>query len=180
MLSKSNFRLFSTTGTSSPPTNTVQPSPNNNCHCTCNCHINNDNSKEKSINNKKVAARNAKNSLTPPRRWLERICRRPSLSSSSSEEPPSPTTEERTRSLLHDFQQLYQTVQEEIAYATESQGSIYYEDDLITAKRALGDWLDCYDELVHIMKGPELLSLHIEWEASRNELNEKLKKLPTL
>ncbi|KAI7855175.1 hypothetical protein BDC45DRAFT_605234 [Circinella umbellata] len=173
MLSKSNFRLFSTTtGAPTVANNTVEPVASC-CNCTCGCH-----------SNTKKTTKNTKNSLTPPRRWLERICRRPSLSSSSiscadEQQPPrSPTTEERTKSLLRDFEQLYETVKEELAYATESQGSIYYEDDLLTAKRVLGDWLDCYDELVQIMKGPELFALHVEWETSRNYIYDQLKKLP--
>ncbi|KAI9495316.1 hypothetical protein BDB00DRAFT_242508 [Zychaea mexicana] len=174
MLSKSNFttRLFSTTGAAP---NTVEPAS---CNCSCSCHnTNNDNMKK--------ATRNTKNSLTPPRRWLERICGRPSLSSTSSPSSStssshtlSPSTEERKQSLLRDYQQLHATVQEELAYAIESQGSIYYEGDLITAKRALAAYIDCYEELVQLTRGPELLSLHIEWEASRKDLYEKLKKLP--
>ncbi|KAI8150147.1 hypothetical protein BJV82DRAFT_662238 [Fennellomyces sp. T-0311] len=154
MPSKANFsRLFS------PATD--EPT------CRCCCHT------------APKKTRNAKNSLTPPRRWLERICRRPSLASSeSSESSIDELVSERKTSLLRDFKQLYQTVEEELDYATESQGSIYYEDDLATAKRALGKWLDCYEELIQTMQGPELLSLHIEWETSRNKLYERLKRLP--
>ena len=109
MLSKSNFRLFSTTtGTTAGTNHSVEPVTSC-CNCTCGCH-----------SSTKKATKSTKNSLTPPRRWLERICRRPSLSSSSissadEQQPPrSPTTEERTKSLLRDFEQLYETVKEEV------------------------------------------------------------------
>ncbi|KAI7878176.1 hypothetical protein K492DRAFT_209136 [Lichtheimia hyalospora FSU 10163] len=107
--------------------------------------------------------------LTPPRRWFDKIRRRPSIEQQ----------ERRKREMLFQLHHLYHTVQEELLYATESQGSVYYEGDLVAAKEALDAWVHHYQTLSRQLDPKELTTLNEQWEGTRQELQDHLNKLPS-
>ncbi|CDS09985.1 hypothetical protein LRAMOSA02662 [Lichtheimia ramosa] len=134
--------------------------------CVCHCHYSSTISA--TLHQNATTTRKA-NALTPPRRWFNKIRRRPSIEQQ----------EHRKREMLFQFHHLYHTVQEELLYATESQGSVYYEGDLVAAKEALDAWIDHYQILSRHLDPKELATLHEQWEDTRKELQESLDKLPS-
>lgn len=134
-------------------------------------------------------------SLTPRRRWFGRIRRRPSLSSCCTAE-----REARKKTLLKEFEELYQNAEAEVSeysvahsrivhssslngllqlvYATESQSSIYYASDWVAAKDALDAWLRHYDELCQVLDESEIAEVNSQWENLRRQLYEQLRALP--
>ncbi|KAI9318457.1 hypothetical protein BX666DRAFT_1876674 [Dichotomocladium elegans] len=127
-----------------------------------------------------IADKQLQRQRTPPRRWLERVLRGGRLA--AHEDSFFETRQEqqdRYYSLLDEYHRLFKLVEEELSYATETQGSIYYEGDLAAAKNALEQWLDCYDALVSIMLDrSELEALVKGCERAKQTFYDKLKHLP--
>ncbi|KAJ8663279.1 hypothetical protein O0I10_000517 [Lichtheimia ornata] len=136
--------------------------------CVCHCHYS-PTPNATSLHNATTTIQKPNSTLTPPRRWFDKIRRRPSIEQQ----------ERRKREMLLQFHHLYHTVQEELLYATESQGSVYYEGDLMAAKEALDAWVHHYQILSRHLDPKELRTLHEQWEDTRKELQESLDKLPS-
>ncbi|KAI8970138.1 hypothetical protein BDF20DRAFT_838526 [Mycotypha africana] len=180
-------------------------SNNNNqkkCCCTCGCHtpapINTAIAQEQS--------QNSSNIILSPTRWFPRIRRRSSSSSSSASSVESLTSyfssntygnkDEETLSnvtrlsaeldavdheikQLNEFQDMYKLAVDEIAYATESQGSIYYNGDLLTATEAVNACLDKFRNILLSMKDTHRsFRFQQDWTDTLFALRTKLDGLP--
>ncbi|KAL1932092.1 hypothetical protein VTP01DRAFT_9148 [Rhizomucor pusillus] len=112
-------------------------------------------------------------SVVRTKRWLARIRRRHTLASMQAEK-------ERKNSMVHDYERLYHVIEEELIYAVESQGSIYYADDFRAVQDALNAWLERYNDLTRILTKSELATLDAQWEATRMDLQCRLDTLPPI
>lgn len=62
----------------------------------------------------------------------------------------------------------------------ESQGSIYYADDLRAVQDALNAWSERYNDLTRLLSKSELAILNAQWEATRVDLRARLDTLPPI
>ncbi|KAI9486018.1 MAG: hypothetical protein EXX96DRAFT_474217 [Benjaminiella poitrasii] len=125
---------------------------------------------------------------TPITRWFPRIRRRSSsattsstLSNNSFYEYNNKYTEDTLMvedKQIDEFQHLYRLGVDEIAYAIESQGSIYYSGDLISATEAVNNCLDRFQQLMQTLNSERSHKLQQEWTEILFELRSKLDSLP--
>ncbi|KAI7906428.1 uncharacterized protein BX663DRAFT_548611 [Cokeromyces recurvatus] len=80
---------------------------------------------------------------------------------------------------VNEFQHLYRLAVDEMAYAIESQGSIYYSGDLISATDAVNNCLDRFQRLMQILNSDKSHKLQQEWTDILFELRSKLDSLPS-
>jgi hypothetical protein len=67
-----------------------------------------------------------------------------------------------------------------MAYAIESQGSIYYDGDLITATEAVDSCLDQFKNLMQTLNSDRSHRFQQEWTETLFELRSRLESLPRL
>lgn len=65
-----------------------------------------------------------------------------------------------------------------MAYAIESQGSIYYNGDLLTATEAVDACLDCFRHLMQTLNSDRSHRFQEEWTDTLFELRSRLDSLP--
>ncbi|KAL0075331.1 hypothetical protein J3Q64DRAFT_1776020 [Phycomyces blakesleeanus] len=143
--------------------------------CTCGCH--------QSIS--------ASNTFTPSR-WFPRIRRR---SSSASEETRSRSRsqaqaqtqmqtqytvaeQEQLSRLYTEFKEYHTLAEDEMGYAVESRGSIYYRGDLLAAQEAVEICLGHYQQLTSLLDSVTSAQLNARWSKSLSHLRTRLDGLP--
>lgn len=82
-------------------------------------------------------------------------------------------------SLSTELGDLYVTAKEELFYASESYGSIYYEGDKTTAENAYNTCEAKYKQIIHLLEGTtNAIKFKFQWEADIYQLGLKLNDLP--
>ncbi|CDH53621.1 predicted protein [Lichtheimia corymbifera JMRC:FSU:9682] len=115
-------------------------------------------------------------------KWLNRIRRRSSSSTTSHVEQQNATTE-HTISFEEEIQQLahaYEFALDELAYAVESQGSIYYDGDRETAQEAFDSCIDRYLYLMERLSEADCVKLDALYRRELESLNTRLAELPPI
>ncbi|KAI8138892.1 hypothetical protein BJV82DRAFT_629186 [Fennellomyces sp. T-0311] len=120
--------------------------------CSCSCH------------------HDAKSFSAP--RWFSRIRRR---SSTSSEQTYVSYEEE-----LSELVQAYEFAEDELAYAIESQGSIYFEGDRETALEAFEVCVDRFQDLLARLSKADAIKLGAQYSGAIASLHARLIALPQL
>ncbi|KAG2204648.1 hypothetical protein INT47_011943, partial [Mucor saturninus] len=133
--------------------------------CTCNCH------------------EDTSTIIFTPTRWFPRIKRRSSSSStcttvSYESRVSSEYSLDAEEKQILEFEQLYSLAVDEMAYAIESQGSIYYSGDLITATEAVDACLDRFRHLMQTLHPDRSHRFQEEWTDALFELRSRLDALP--
>lgn len=81
--------------------------------------------------------------------------------------------------LSSQLEELYNSAKEELAFALESQGSIYYEGDKMTAHAALDSCLEKYDAAMHAFgESANAIKFRFRWEDDLNQLRFTINALP--
>lgn len=119
-------------------------------------------------------------------RWFPRIRRRSSSSSSSSSavsynrraSADSIHTTELEDRHVNEFIKTYEFAVDEVNYAIESQGSIYYDGDLSTATEAVDTCLDNFRELMQIINRDRSHEIQQKWTDTLFALRARLDDLP--
>ncbi|KAI9491854.1 hypothetical protein BDB00DRAFT_789177 [Zychaea mexicana] len=123
--------------------------------CSCSCH-NND----------------AK-SFSAPARWLSKRIRR--RSSTSSEQSYVSYEEELT-----ELMQAYEFAEDELAYAIDSQGSVYFDNDRETAEEAIDACVDRFHFLLSRLSKADSIKLETQYAGAIASLHARLNSLPQL
>ncbi|KAI7849431.1 hypothetical protein BDC45DRAFT_540152 [Circinella umbellata] len=123
--------------------------------CSCSCHT--DNTK----------------SFSAPR-WLSRRIRR--RSSTCSEQSYVVSYEEELNELI----QAYEFAEDELAYAIDSQGSVYFDNDRETAEEAIEVCVDRYNFLLSRLSKAETIKLNAQYYGAIASLHVRLSALPQL
>ncbi|KAI9027625.1 hypothetical protein CLU79DRAFT_587392 [Phycomyces nitens] len=115
-----------------------------------------------------------------PSRWFPRIRRR---SSSASEETRPQTyysvaEKEQLSRLYTEFKDYHLLAEDEMSYAIESRGSIYYHGDLLAAQEAVDICLGHYQHLLGRLDSTDSAQLHARWSKSLTSLRTRLGDLP--
>lgn len=117
-------------------------------------------------------------------KWLNRIRRRSSSSTTSHHvEQQNATAPEHTISFEEEIQQLahaYEFALDELAYAVESQGSIYYDGDRETAQEAFDSCIDRYLYLMERLSEADCVKLDALYRRELESLNTRLAELPPI
>ncbi|GAA5810019.1 hypothetical protein MFLAVUS_003434 [Mucor flavus] len=122
--------------------------------------------------------------LFTPTRWFPRIRRRSSSSSSVSSIEDHPNKHHISTEYIlqqkhiEEFENLYSLAVDEMAYAIESQGSIYYSGDLLTATEAVDACLDRFRHLMQTLSIDRSHTFQKEWTDILFELRSRLDSLP--
>ncbi|KAI8394057.1 uncharacterized protein BYT42DRAFT_542227 [Radiomyces spectabilis] len=127
--------------------------------CSCGCHPN--------------YHHNPITTFSPPK-WFPLIRRRSSASSTSSAEVSMHDKE----SLYDELRNLFRLAEDEMAYAIESQGSIYYNGDLCSAREAVSSCLSQYHRLHDRLNKVDSLELDSQWADTLVQLRMRLDALP--
>lgn len=149
--------------------------------------------------NKRISCQiisSADQKILNPSTWFPRIrCRSTSSASSTfsmvfsnstttntsceDEYYQQPSTPVLLESLSSELEDLYKTAQEELDYAVESQGSIYYEGDRCTAQQAVDLCTIKYQEAMHLFNNTtNAIKFKFRWESDLYQLSCKLNTLP--
>ncbi|KAI7871477.1 hypothetical protein BDF14DRAFT_1761449 [Spinellus fusiger] len=118
-----------------------------------------------------------------PSRWFPRIRRRSSSSSSGETRSQHPTyytlaEQEHLSKLYHEFKEHYTFAEDEMAYATESHGSIYYHGDLLAAQEAVHLCLADYHHLLSLLDKTNSRHIDSQWADLLGLLRHRLEALP--
>ncbi|KAI9254448.1 hypothetical protein BDA99DRAFT_518434 [Phascolomyces articulosus] len=125
--------------------------------CSCSCHT------------------EATKSFSAPR-WLSRRIRRRSSTSSASEQTFIISYEEELNELI----QAYEFAEDELAYAIDSQGSVYFDNDRETAEEAIDVCVDRFNFLLSRLSKAESIKLNAQYAGAIASLHERLNALPQL
>ncbi|KAI9254658.1 hypothetical protein BY458DRAFT_520892 [Sporodiniella umbellata] len=131
-------------------------------------------------------------SVFNPSTWFPRMRQRSTSSSSSTFSTVySPTTPEHVsphlflpspfniENLSEELQEHFDNVKTEIDFATESQGSIYYEGDLATAHSAFSACLINYESALQTLGDTtDSVKFAFRWESDIHQLRLRLHSLP--
>ncbi|CEP11322.1 hypothetical protein [Parasitella parasitica] len=153
--------------------------------CTCGCHY----QQQYTSNN---ISEEPSTIILSPTRWFPRIRRRSSSASSctsffdenstssanSSRRPSAEYIHEIEDKQIDEFEELYRLAVDEMAYAIESQGSIYYRGDLISTTEAVNNCLDRFQQLMQTLHSDRSHKFQQEWTDILFELRSRLDSLP--
>ncbi|CAO3627147.1 unnamed protein product [Mucor hiemalis] len=140
------------------------------------------------------------NTILNPSKWFPRIrCRSSSSASSTfslvfsnttphndtlysySDEEDYDYNHVSLEDLSSQLEELYNSAKEELAYAAESQGSIYYEGDKMTAQAAFDACTEKYDAAMHAFgESANSIKFRFRWEEDLNQLRLTLHALPPI
>ncbi|KAI8997130.1 hypothetical protein BDB01DRAFT_751896 [Pilobolus umbonatus] len=121
--------------------------------------------------------------------FYRRRCRSSSSASSTSSMAPSnssQTEQDISRKLIDlttvtsEFEELYRMAEEEIRYAIDSHGSIYYEEDHSAAYSAVDQCQTKYSEVLKYISTEDAIVFQCQWKADLNQLCIRLSLLPEL
>ncbi|KAL9546883.1 hypothetical protein MBANPS3_006446 [Mucor bainieri] len=152
--------------------------------CSCGCHHHHHSSNNISEETSTI--------ILSPTRWFPRIRRRSSSTSSCTsffdENSTSSANSSRRASAeyiheiedkqIDEFEDLYRLAVDEMAYAIESQGSIYYSGDLLTTTEAVNDCLNRFQQLMQTLHSDRSHKFQQEWTDILFELRSRLDSLP--
>ncbi|KAI8980955.1 hypothetical protein BDB01DRAFT_851375 [Pilobolus umbonatus] len=82
------------------------------------------------------------------------------------------------RALVKKFVRSYQYAVDEMAYAIESQGSIYYNGDYDTATEAIDICFNLFEQVMKTLNPKKAYRFKQEWDFTMSELQSRLKSLP--
>ncbi|OBZ88765.1 hypothetical protein A0J61_03183 [Choanephora cucurbitarum] len=144
--------------------------------CTCACHFESSSS----------SSSTSSSIIKSPTRWFPRIRRRSSSSfffsdfssNSSRRDSNDDNGDIDNDKQLDDFEALYKLALDEMDYAIEFQGSIYYNGDLITATEAVDSCLERYKALIHTLPSDRSRQFREKWTDVLFDLRSRLDSLP--
>ncbi|KAI8059083.1 uncharacterized protein B0P05DRAFT_517208 [Gilbertella persicaria] len=151
-----------------------QPAPSFVC-CNCGCHFEQENNTSNSI-------------IKSPTRWFPRIRRRSSSSSSLSFYDSLSANSPRESNEYHinveeekqieEFGEMYKFAVDEMEYAIESQGSIYYKGDLLATIEAVDACLKRFQSLMQTLQSDRSHQFQEKWTDILFDLRSRLDALP--
>ncbi|KAI8368272.1 uncharacterized protein BYT42DRAFT_586008 [Radiomyces spectabilis] len=78
------------------------------------------------------------------------------LRSFSSSVPAADQGKERMEAAMNKIEELFAAAKDEMEYAEESQGSVYYHEDRVTAEKAVKDCIDAFDTFLKDLPTDEM------------------------
>ncbi|KAG1442474.1 hypothetical protein G6F56_011050 [Rhizopus delemar] len=113
------------------------------------------------------------NIFAPPR-WLAKL-RQKSVLSTANFSIQEPINYDKEIDL---FEKSYLLATEELNYAIESQGSIYYQGDLLATEEAVHHCLDQFHDLLRLLQPRSAQYLQHRWSEALYQLQSRLSSLP--
>ncbi|KAL4213874.1 hypothetical protein AB4K20DRAFT_1983956 [Rhizopus microsporus] len=77
------------------------------------------------------------------------------------------------------FEKSFQIAADEMVYAIESQGSIYYRGDFLAASEAVHLCIDQFHDLLHSLKPDKSHTFQLKWSEPLFKLRSRLDSLPS-